>query len=166
MSEPGRVRRAVGWGMPVVTVLGLAATLVWSGALSSPEGLLGRSFESAMAQTETDAGAPLPTPVSLNGAAPVKAVRAVWPGTSAESFALQRPLTLGDHITISSAGGRPEKLAIVGLAEVDGAAIGAPGVKFQMVTSKADGNSAALVRFLVAIEPTKQAANQDAGKTL
>ncbi len=165
MNEPVGARRA-GWGMPAVTVCGLAAALLWSGTLTSSEGLLGRGFATAMAKTDAEAGALALTPAAYNNAQAIKPVAAVWPGLSAgQTLGLQRPLTLGDHITIASADGRPEKLSVVGLAQVDGASIGAPGLQFQMVTSRSDdAGSPALVRFLIAIEPPAQQA--EANKTL
>lgn len=157
MNEPNNVRGpgASVWIALAVMTGGLAAMLLWSGTLSSPERLLDRSFAPALAAAEAGIGTLRLTPASITLPAEGRTADAIWPGASnGSTLALRRPLALGDQITISSRSGRPEKLSVIQLDGIDGAAIGAPGTQFQLVTTKVEGAAGdALVRLLVAIDP-------------
>ena len=166
MNQPEDVRRpaASAWLALVVLTGALTATLLWSGTLSSPERLLDRNFGPALAAAEAGIGTLRLTPASIT--VDSRTGDAVWPGPSSSSnLALRRPLALGDEITISSRSGRPEKLYVIQIEGLDGAAIGAPGAQFQLVTTKVEGAADnALVRLLVAIDPPDTARRTD--KTL
>jgi hypothetical protein len=155
MNQPEDVRRpgASAWLALAVLTGALTATLLWSGTLSSPERLLDRSFGPALAAAEAGIGTLRLTPASITTDS--RTVDAIWPGSSSSSnLALRRPLALGDQITISSRSGRPEKLSVIQIEGLDGAAIGAPGTQFQLVTTKVEGAADnALVRLLVAVDP-------------
>jgi hypothetical protein len=155
MNKPEDVRRpgASAWLALAVLTGALTATLLWSGTLSSPERLLDRSFGPALAAAEAGIGTLRLTPASITTDS--RTVDAIWPGPSSSSnLALRRPLALGDQITISSRSGRPEKLSVIQIEGLDGAAIGAPGTQFQLVTTKVEGAADnALVRLLVAVDP-------------
>ncbi len=157
MNEPKDVRRAVAsdWIAPVVIIGGLAAALLWSGTLSSPERLLDRSFGPALAAAEMGNGSLRLTPASVTAPQDRTAEGFLSGAATGSNLALRRPLALGDQITISSRTNRPEKMFVIQIDGLDGAAIGAPGTQFQLVTAKVDGSSDnALVRLLMAIEPT------------
>jgi hypothetical protein len=114
---------------------------------------LARSYQSAIADAETSPGGIRLTPASLTGAAEQKAVDAIWGGPSALGLGFHRPLKIGDRITISSRDGKADRMAVVELQQIDGAGIGAPGVRFQLVTSRQDGvPDGQLVRFLIAVD--------------
>jgi hypothetical protein len=157
MNEPKDVRRTVAsaWIASVVMTGGLAAALLWSGTLSSPERLLDRSFGPALAAAEAGNGSLRLTPASMT-APQGRTTDGLWSGAAnGSNLALRHPLALGDQITISSRAKRPEKMSVIQIDGLDGAAIGAPGTQFQLVTAKVEGSSDnALVRLLVAIEPT------------
>jgi hypothetical protein len=144
---------------------GLAAALLWSGALSSPERLLDRSFGPALAAAEAGNGSLRLTPASITTTSD-RTTDGFWSGAAnGSNLALRRPLALGDQITISSRANRPEKMSVIQIEGLDGAAIGAPGAQFQLVTAKVEGAAdSALVRLLVAIDPTNSASRTD--KTL
>lgn len=153
MTEPTNARRPLAAAWMAVTVMtgGLAAVLLWSGALSSPERVLDRSFGPALAAAEAGNASLRLTPASID-----HQTDGLWSATAnGTNLALRRPLALGDQITISSRASRAEKMSVVQIDGIDGAAIGAPGAQFQLVTAKVEGSSNnALVRLLVAIEPT------------
>jgi hypothetical protein len=163
MNQSASPRRpsATAWMATAVMTGGLAATLLWSGALSSPERLLDRSFAPALAAAETGAGSLRLTPASID-----RTTDGLWStAANGSNLALRRPLALGDQITISSRVNRPEKMSVVQIDGIDGAAIGAPGTQFQLVTAKVDGApDGALVRLLVAVDPANNASRTD--KTL
>lgn len=167
MNEPKDVRRPLASVWIALTVLtgGLAAALLWSGTFASPERLLDRSFGPALAAAEAGIGTLRLTPASVTMASD-RAADGFWSGASnGSNLAMPRPLALGDHITISSRAGRAEKMSVVKIDGLDGAAIGAPGTQFQMVTAKVEGTAdGALVRLLVAIDPSGRASRTD--KTL
>jgi hypothetical protein len=167
MNEPARARSpmATVWMAAAVMTGGLAAALLWSGALSSPERLLDRSFGPALAAAETGTGALRLTPASMMGSQD-RAADSIWSGAAnGSNLALRRPVALGDQITISSGAKRPEKMSVVQIDSLDGAAIGAPGTRFQLVTAKVEGaTDSSLVRLLVAIDPANSVSNTD--KTL
>lgn len=156
MNEPKDVRRSVAPAWTALTIMtgGLAAALLWSGTLSSPERLLDRSFGPALAAAEAGIGTLRLTPASITTPSD-RAGDGFWLGAAnGSNLALRRPLALGDQITISSHSSRPEKLSVIQLEGLDGSAIGAPGTQFQLVTAKVEGaGSNALVRLLVAIDP-------------
>ncbi len=152
MNESTRTRRlsASAWMAWSAMTGGLAAALLWSGALSSPERLLDRSFGPALAAAEAGNGSLRLTPASID-----HQTDGLWSAAAnGSNLALRRPLALGDQITISSRASRAEKMSVVQIDGIDGAAIGAPGTQFQLVTAKVEGSpNNALVRLLVAIEP-------------
>lgn len=155
MSQPvDSPRRVAGLGALVAVAAGLAGAVWWSGTLAAPEKLLARSYQAAIAEAEVGASdnARL-MPAAMTDAEP-RRVDAIWPGTSdSHRLAFHRPLKVGDRITISSRAGKPDRLAIVELQEVDGSGIGAPGVRFQLVTSRQEGApEGTLVRFLIAVD--------------
>lgn len=163
MIEPTFARKSLvpAWMAVVAMTGGLAAALLWSGTLSSPERLLDRSFRPALAAAEADNGPLRLTPASID-----RATDGLWSAAAnGSNLALRRPLALGDQITISSRANRPEKMSVVQIDGIDGAAIGAPGTQFQLVTAKVDGApDGALVRLLVAIDPANNGSRTD--KTL
>lgn len=115
MNEPKDVRRPVAsaWIAPVVMIGGIAAALVWSGTLSSPERLLDRSFGPALAAAEAGNGSLRLTPASMT-VPQDRAADGLWSGAAnASDLALRRPLALGDQITISSRAKRPEKMSVI-----------------------------------------------------
>ena len=59
-------------------------------------------------------------------------------------------LATGDTITIAAKDGRPQVIEVTGREMIDGDLIGAPGLRFQLVTGRAAGTSGAPVRFLFA----------------
>ena len=132
----------------------LAAALWWSGTLAAPEIMLERGYRMAIADAEAYSAGIRLTPAALHEATQSKPVAAIWPGPSpAQSLAFHRPLKVGDRITISSREGKADKLSVVELQQIDGAGIGAPGLQFQLVTSRQDGPAdGSLVRFLIAID--------------
>jgi hypothetical protein len=166
MNEPKDVGRSVAsaWIALAVMTGGLAAALLWSGTLSSPERLLDRSFAPALAAAEAGIGTLRLTPASITMPSD-RATDGFWSGASnGSNLALRRPLGLGDQITISSRTSRPEKMSVIQIDGLDGSAIGAPGTQFQLVTAKVEGAADnALVRLLVAIDPPDRTAQ---GKTL
>jgi hypothetical protein len=140
-------RRAV-----LTALLGSAmVAFAWSGTLSNPETMLARSYEAALAHG--DAGLSRVTPAALGEAYEQRPVNAIWTGGSlGHHAALYRPLSIGERITFSGAG-KPDKLTVVSIEQIDGAVLGSPGVRFQLVTSKIEGpGEAGLVRFLVAVD--------------
>lgn len=163
MIEPTFARKhsVRAWMAVVAMTGGLAAALLWSGTLSSPERLLDRSFRPALAAAEAGNG-----PLRLTRASIDRATDGLWSAAAnGSNLALRRPLALGDQITISSRANRPEKMSVVQIDGIDGAAIGAPGTQFQLVTAKVDGApDGALVRLLVAIDPAVSGSHSD--KTL
>jgi hypothetical protein len=129
----------------------LGGSLLWSGTLSSPENALARSYQSAFA--DSDARAMRVIPAALAESTQTKPIDAIWTGKAdGHGLALYRPLGVGERITMSGRDGKPDKLTVVGVEQIDGAAFGSPGLRFQMVTSKLDGGEDRLVRFLIAIE--------------
>lgn len=163
MTEPTSARKPLAAALMAVMVVtgGLAAALIWSGTLSSPERLLDRSFGPALAAAEAGNNSLRLTPASID-----RTTDGFWSAAAnGSNLALRRPLALGDRITISSRAGRPETMSVVQIDGIDGAAIGAPGTQFQLVTAKAESATGdALVRLLVAIDPANGASRSD--KTL
>jgi hypothetical protein len=168
MSElVDRPRRQVArFGALTALVAALAGAVWWSGTLSAPERLLARSYQAAIADAETSSSGIRLTPASLTSAAEQKPVDAIWPGpAAAQSLAFHRPLKIGDRISISSRDGKADRMSVVELQQIDGAGIGAPGLRFQLVTSRQDGvPEGQLVRFLIAVDGGAQAPAGD--KTL
>jgi hypothetical protein len=148
---------------------GLAAIMMWSGALSNSERLLSRSYRAALSHTDAGtAGSLKVTPAALSDAGEPKPVEALWPGRPGEpSLAFRRPLTVGDRVTISSRDGKPDRLSVIEVDQVDGVAVGAPGVRFQLVTSRLEGApQGSLVRFLIAVDPAATVPAPAAAKSL
>ena len=154
IDRPRPQRRTAGFVALTALAMGLAGAVWWSGTLAAPESLLARSYQAAIADAETGTGKMPLTPASLNDTGTQRPVDAIWPGTStARSLAFHRPLKIGDRITISSREGKADKLSVVELQQIDGAGIGAPGVRFQLVTSRQDGSpDTQLVRLLIAVD--------------
>ena len=126
----------------VIGLLGLAA-LIGTGMVLSParstatDGILAQSYGQVLADSDTS-WSTLPSNLHLSslGAAPVS--------TGA--------LSPGDTISINGRDGRPEVIDVVDIEVMDGEAIGAPGVRFQLVTGRSrvqrgDG----LVRLMFAV---------------
>ena len=70
---------------------------------------------------------------------------------------LSKALAVGDTITISGKGGRPDPIEVTALEHVDGDRFGMPGLRFQLVTGQTvahpPGSSAQpTVRFLFALD--------------
>lgn len=153
MSDPmDRPRRRVAHSATLAAMAaGLIGSVWWSGTLSAPEKLLARSYRAAIADAGSDTRGIRLTPAALTDTAEPTPVEALWPGNpAARNSALHRPLKIGDHITISSREGKADKLSIVALQQIDGAGIGAPGVRFQLVTSRQDGlPDGPVVRLLI-----------------
>lgn len=166
MSElTGRPRRrAASVGTLTMLAAGLAGAVWWSGALAAPESLLALSYRNAIADARSGAGEARLTP-ALDEADEQKPIQAIWPGNATRGLAYHRPLKIGDRITISARQGKPDRLAVVELQQIDGAGIGAPGVRFQLVTSRQIGSAEGqFVRFLIAVDGGATA--PEGGKTL
>lgn len=154
MSKPtdptSRVTRS---GAVAFCVAIAAGALWWSGTLAAPESMLAQGFRTAIADAEAPSAAITLTPAALSDGGE-KPVAAIWPDPSAkQGLGFYRPLKVGDRITIASREGKADKLSVVELQQIDGAGIGAPGVQFQLVTSRQEGApNAPLVRFLIAVE--------------
>lgn len=167
MSEPTRVRRraAVRLSLLATGVLGIASALVWSGTLSNSESLLLRSYQIALAETDAGSNGLNVTPAALGDIGDQRAIDAIWPGKQSQAF--RRPLAVGDRVMITSRDGKPDRLSVVQVDLVDGAAVGAPGVRFQLVTSRLEGSpDGGLVRFLIAVDPANTVQPAAADKTL
>jgi hypothetical protein len=149
-----RRRQATRFGALTALVVAVAGAAWWSGTLSAPESLLARSYQAAIADAETSSSGIRLTPASLTGVAEQKPVDAIWPRpAAAQNLAFHRPLKIGDRISISSRDGKADRLSVVELQQIDGAGIGAPGLRFQLVTSRQDGlPEGQLVRFLIAVD--------------
>lgn len=149
-----RPRRQARLGVLSAVAAGLAGAVWWSGTLAAPESLLARSYQTAITDAEAGIGNLKLTPASLAETAEQRPVHAIWPGAvAAQSLAFHRPLKIGDRITISSREGKADRMSVVELQQIDGASIGAPGVRFQLVTSRQDGSlDGQLVRLLIAVD--------------
>lgn len=62
------------------------------------------------------------------------------------------PVAIGSRITISAPDGRAQSLAVTAIEEIDGAGIGMTGIRFRMVTCRAENSVGPSIRFLVAID--------------
>jgi hypothetical protein len=167
MSHQTSVRRAMfRWGTFAAGAGAVAAVLLWSGTLSDAELLLSRSYGVALAEADAAPWTLSLTP-ALADAREQGPVKAIWTGKPGHGSAFRRPLAVGDRITIASRDGKPDRLSVVELEEIDGTTIGVPGVRFQMVTSRLEGASRGeLVRFLIAVDPAASAPPRTADKTL
>jgi hypothetical protein len=123
-----------------VAVLGVASVIA-AGPVAqhaTPDAVLANGYGSALAEAETSW-----TSIPHN----------IWlSALSGGSAAPEKPLAAGDTITIAAKDGRPQVIEVTGLELIDGDLIGAPGLRFQLVTGRAVGRSGAPVRFLFATE--------------
>lgn len=121
-------------------MLGLVS-LIAAGPFASratPDAVLASNYGAALAETETSWSS-VPHNIWLS--------RLGGGGSGPDKI-----LAAGDTITITARDGHPQVIEVTGLERVDGDLIGLPGVRFQMVTGRVEGGSAAPVRFLFAIE--------------
>ena len=113
-------------------------TILLAGA--RPEAILARDYGAALATTDTtwDTGRP----------------QNLWLSRHEQVPALRRALSVGDRVTIAGTGSS-DSIDVTGLEVVDGAPLGLPGTKLQIVTGhSANGPAGETVRFLFAVEPT------------
>ena len=119
-------------------VLGLAG-LIAAGSVAdraAPDAVLANNYGAALAEAETS-WTSLPPNIwlsRLGGSGPDTA------------------LATGDTITISTKDGRPQVIEVTARELIDGDLIGAPGIRFQLVTGRPAGPTGAQVRFLFATD--------------
>ncbi len=107
-------------GLAGLGAAALAGTWIARGA--APDAVLAYGFGQALASADVSWSSRAPNVwlSSLDGAGPT----------------LGKALSLGDAITIAGKGGRPERIEVTGLEQIDGDRLGLPGVQFQLVSGQ------------------------------
>lgn len=131
-----------------VAITGAVLTLAFGGfRYFSPEGVLARSYGQVLGDIDTSWGSRHKGNVWLSGTRAPAGVQASPIGTAGQ-------LAIGDRITVAARAGGQQAIEVVALEEIDGAALGLAGTRFQIVTGRsaeADAEST-VVRFLFAVE--------------